>query len=169
MSWVIIIPKEGWGWTSILFLVWHQLFRFFSSFFFFSFFLFSFFFFIFFSFFFEKSVSYQKKDERGHARPYFFWYDNDSRHKGPFRNAFKWSEVKVTWVKVKVMRVRGIGQGQPGNSSQGQGHMSRLQDQAQKLYVEVSAWLEGWNMTIFIMKMGFLSEFGYIFCTRNAQ
>ena len=59
------------------------------------------------------------------------------------RNAFKWFEVKVTWVKVKVTRVTGIGQGQPGNSSKGQGHMSRLQDQAQKLYVEVSAWLEG--------------------------
>ncbi len=26
----------------------------------------------------EKSVSYQKKDLRGHARPSFFWYDNDS-------------------------------------------------------------------------------------------
>ncbi len=25
----------------------------------------------------EKSVSYQKKDGRGHARPFFFWYDND--------------------------------------------------------------------------------------------
>ncbi len=25
----------------------------------------------------EKSVSYQKKDGRGHARPSFFWYDND--------------------------------------------------------------------------------------------
>ncbi len=26
----------------------------------------------------EKSVSYQKKDGRGHARPSFFWYDNDN-------------------------------------------------------------------------------------------
>ncbi len=25
----------------------------------------------------EKSVSYQKKDGRGHACPSFFWYDND--------------------------------------------------------------------------------------------
>ncbi len=25
----------------------------------------------------EKSVSYQKKDGRGHARSSFFWYDND--------------------------------------------------------------------------------------------
>ena len=25
----------------------------------------------------EKSVSYQKKDGRGHGRPSFFWYDND--------------------------------------------------------------------------------------------
>ncbi len=25
----------------------------------------------------ERSVSYQKKDGRGHARPAFFWYDND--------------------------------------------------------------------------------------------
>ncbi len=25
----------------------------------------------------EKSVSYQKKDGRSHARPSFFWYDND--------------------------------------------------------------------------------------------
>ncbi len=25
----------------------------------------------------EKSVSYQKEDGRGHARPSFFWYDND--------------------------------------------------------------------------------------------
>ncbi len=25
----------------------------------------------------ERSLSYQKKDERGHARPSFFWYDND--------------------------------------------------------------------------------------------
>ncbi len=26
----------------------------------------------------KKSVSYQKKDGRGHARPSFFWYDNDN-------------------------------------------------------------------------------------------
>ncbi len=25
----------------------------------------------------EKSVSYQKKDGRGHVHPSFFWYDND--------------------------------------------------------------------------------------------
>ncbi len=25
----------------------------------------------------KKSVSYQKKDGRGHARPSFFWYGND--------------------------------------------------------------------------------------------
>ncbi len=25
----------------------------------------------------EKSVSYKKKDGRGHACPSFFWYDND--------------------------------------------------------------------------------------------
>ncbi len=25
----------------------------------------------------KRSVSYQKKDGRGHARPSFFWYDND--------------------------------------------------------------------------------------------
>ncbi len=25
----------------------------------------------------KKSVLYQKKDGRGHARPSFFWYDND--------------------------------------------------------------------------------------------
>ncbi len=29
----------------------------------------------------EKSVSYQKKDGRGHARPSFFWYDNDKDFK----------------------------------------------------------------------------------------
>ena len=32
----------------------------------------------------RKSVSYQKKDGRGHACPSFFWYDNDSGHQGPF-------------------------------------------------------------------------------------
>ena len=26
---------------------------------------------------FKKSASYQKKDGRSHARPRFFWYDND--------------------------------------------------------------------------------------------
>ncbi len=31
-------------------------------------------------FFVEKSVSYQKKDQHGHMRPSFFWYDNDSGH-----------------------------------------------------------------------------------------
>ena len=25
----------------------------------------------------EKSVSYQKKDERGHTHPSLFWFDND--------------------------------------------------------------------------------------------
>ena len=25
----------------------------------------------------EKSMSCQKKDGRGHAHPFFFWYDND--------------------------------------------------------------------------------------------
>ncbi len=25
----------------------------------------------------KKSVSYQKKDGRGHVRPSFFWYDNN--------------------------------------------------------------------------------------------
>ncbi len=25
----------------------------------------------------KKSVSYQKKDGRGHVRPFFFWYDYD--------------------------------------------------------------------------------------------
>ena len=29
-------------------------------------------------------MSYQKKGGRGHARPSFFWYDNDSGHYGPF-------------------------------------------------------------------------------------
>ena len=29
----------------------------------------------------KKSVSYQKKDGWGHARPSFFWYDNDKDHK----------------------------------------------------------------------------------------
>ena len=151
LSWVIIISKEEWTHmaATILFLVWHWLLRFF---FFFS------LFFLSFSFFFEKSVSYQKNDERGQRA-----------HTIHARNAFQWSEVKVTWVKVKVRRVRGIGQSQPGNSSQGQGHMSRLQDQTQKLYVEVSAWLDRWNVTIFIIKRGFLSKFCYIFCTRNAQ
>ncbi len=38
----------------------------------------------FFHFFFEKSVSYQKKDGRGHACPSFFWYDIDSGHWGSF-------------------------------------------------------------------------------------
>ena len=28
----------------------------------------------------KKSVSYQKKGRRGHRRPSFFWYDNDSGH-----------------------------------------------------------------------------------------
>ena len=28
----------------------------------------------------EKSVSYQKKDGRSHARPSFFWYVNDKDH-----------------------------------------------------------------------------------------
>ncbi len=33
----------------------------------------------------KKSVSYQKKDGRAGPRPPFFWYDNDSGHKEPFR------------------------------------------------------------------------------------
>ncbi len=41
--------------------------------------------FFFFFFFCEKSVSYQKKGGRGPACPSFFWYDNDSGYKGPFR------------------------------------------------------------------------------------
>ncbi len=28
----------------------------------------------------KKSVSYQKKGGRGHARQFFFWYANDSGH-----------------------------------------------------------------------------------------
>ena len=38
-----------------------------------------------FNFFLEKLVSYQEKDGRSQARPSFFWYDNDSEHKRPFR------------------------------------------------------------------------------------
>ncbi len=33
----------------------------------------------------EKSVSYQKKDGHGHARPSSFWYDNDKDLKVYFR------------------------------------------------------------------------------------
>ncbi len=33
----------------------------------------------------KKPVSYQKKGGRGHAHPFFFWYDNDSGHYRPFR------------------------------------------------------------------------------------
>ena len=75
MTWVIVIPKEGWarGAAPALLLVWHQLFR------------------IFFekrhfkkklktNFFLEKSVSYQKKGGCGPACPSFFLYDNDSGH-----------------------------------------------------------------------------------------
>ncbi len=29
-------------------------------------------------------MSYQKKGGRGHARPSFFWHDNDSGYEGPF-------------------------------------------------------------------------------------
>ncbi len=32
----------------------------------------------------EKSVSYQKKDGLGHARPSFFWYDNNKDLQGLF-------------------------------------------------------------------------------------
>ncbi len=39
----------------------------------------------------EKSVSYQKKDGRGHARPSFFWYDNDKDLKVCFL------VMRVTW------------------------------------------------------------------------
>ncbi len=72
MSWVYVIPKEGpvHVATPALLLVWHWLFKkkkkkkikrntISKK--------------------FKKSVSYQKKDVS------FFWYDNDSGHKGPFR------------------------------------------------------------------------------------
>ena len=42
--------------------------------------LFHFISFLFYFRFFEKSVSYQKKDVHGQARPSFFWYDTDSGH-----------------------------------------------------------------------------------------
>ncbi len=65
MSWVVVIPKEGWaGNPSTDFLD----------------FFFFFFFFWNFYFFFFKSVAYQKKGGRGPAHPSFFWYDNDSGH-----------------------------------------------------------------------------------------
>ena len=32
----------------------------------------------------EKSVSYQKKDGRGHAHPFFLWYDNNKDLKACF-------------------------------------------------------------------------------------
>ncbi len=38
----------------------------------------------------KKSVSYQKKDGRGHARPSFFWYDNDK-------------DLKVCFLVMRVM------------------------------------------------------------------
>ena len=81
MAWVSVIPKEGRTGprAPFLLLVWHRLLRISLS--------FSFFFggkkIWFFLFFFENSVSYQKKDGRGHARSSFFLYD-DSGHKGPF-------------------------------------------------------------------------------------
>ncbi len=51
---VVVVPKEGWA---LLFKnICHMMSAESNS---------------------EKSVSYQKKDARGHARPSFFWYDND--------------------------------------------------------------------------------------------
>ena len=78
MSWVVVIPKEGRALvaTPTLLLVWHRLlkknlkFKNKNS---------------------KKSVSYQKS-----ARPSFFWYDNDSGHKGPF-----W-EMQPNWTSSSV-------------------------------------------------------------------
>ncbi len=42
----------------------------------------------------KKSVSYQKKDGRGHAHPSSFWYDNDKDLKVFFlvmRVMYRWS------------------------------------------------------------------------------
>ena len=41
---------------------------------------------------FKMSVSYQKKDGRGHARPSFFWYDNDKE----LKVCFLVTRVKLT-------------------------------------------------------------------------
>ncbi len=72
MSWVVVIPKEGWtGNPSILLLVRHRLFKFF-----FWKFLFWFVFKIFF-------ILFQKKDGRV-TRPSFFWYDTNSGHRDLF-------------------------------------------------------------------------------------
>ncbi len=48
----------------------------------------------------EKSMSYQKKDGRSHARPSFFWYDNDKDPKVCFLVAqVVW--IVVSWVMYK--------------------------------------------------------------------
>ncbi len=44
----------------------------------------------------EKSVSYQKKDGRGHGRPSFFWYDNDK-------------DLKVCFLMTRVTSVEALG------------------------------------------------------------
>ncbi len=88
---VVVIPKEGWARevAPILLWVWHWLLE---------------------NMIYEvkrlkfrnfvatgdkKSVSYQKKDGRGHTWPSFFWYDNDKDLKVCFlvtcvRNRMKW-------------------------------------------------------------------------------
>ncbi len=40
----------------------------------------------------KKSVSYQKKDGRGHAHPLFFWYDSDKDLRSVFSNIMKSTE-----------------------------------------------------------------------------
>ncbi len=49
----------------------------------------------------EKSVSYQKEDGPGHARPPFFWYDNDKDLKVCFREA-RHMYIKKPWFPEKM-------------------------------------------------------------------
>ena len=56
----------------------------------------------------EKSVSYQKKGRRGPARLSFFWYDNDSGHKGPFRVTQSKCFWSYTLQKYHVRVVRSV-------------------------------------------------------------
>ncbi len=46
----------------------------------------------------EKSVSYQKKDGRSRARPFFFWYDNDRDLKVCFL------VTRIIWCLINLLR-----------------------------------------------------------------
>ena len=60
----------------------------------------------------KKSVSYQKKRGRGHVRPSFFWYDNDSEHLiGTFLHdaghvCSKWTVHDVCSFTMVTMRIK---------------------------------------------------------------